>query len=168
MAVAGIVFGVSDHDDRSPLFVQVGEQLHHFVAVGGVEVSGRFVRQDQLGVVHHGAGYGDALLLTTRELLGVVVAAVHDLHFIEDHFYALFPFGAFYAEIDKGEFDVFENGQLIDQVEALEYEADITFAKVGPFAFVVMCDFGTVEHEAAAIGIIEETEDIQQGRFAAS
>ena len=168
MAVAGVVFGVGNHDDGRSLFVEIGEQGHYLVTVGGVEVTCRFIRQDELGVIDHGAGYGYALLLTTGELLGVVVAAVHDLHLVEDHFHALFSFRAFYAEIDEGEFYVFEYGQFIDQVETLENETDITFPKVCSFPLVEVGDFDAVEQEATAIGIIQETEDIEQGGFAAA
>lgn len=34
MAVTGIVFGVGYHDNGCALFVQVSEQLHHFITVG--------------------------------------------------------------------------------------------------------------------------------------
>src|SRR6202046_481916 len=49
-----------------------------------------------------GAGDGDTLLLTTGALLRVVVTTVHDLHFVEDDFDALFSFRSFYAEVDEG------------------------------------------------------------------
>ena len=100
--------------------------------------------------------------------MGVVVATVHDLHFVEDYLYALFSFGAFDAEIYEGEFYVFENGELVDEVKTLENEADVAFAEVGAFAFVEMGYFDTVEDEAAGIGIVEEAEYIQEGGFAAA
>ena len=50
----------------------------------------------------------------------------------------------------------------------MEYEADVAFAEVGSFAFVEVRYFDAVEHEAACIGIVEETEYIQEGRFAAT
>src|SRR6201992_4544608 len=67
MAVAGVVFGVGNHDDGRALFVEIGEQGHHLITIRGVEVTGRFIREDELGVIDHGAGYGYALLLHTRE-----------------------------------------------------------------------------------------------------
>lgn len=145
MAVAGVVFGVCNHDDRGSLLVKIGQQLHDFVTVGGIEVTGRFIGQDKLGVIDDGAGDGDALLLTTGELLGVVVTTVHDLHFVEDDFDALFSFRSFHAEIDEWQFNVFKYGQFVDQVETLEYETDIPFTEVSPFAFVKMRHFGAVE-----------------------
>src|SRR4051812_8638552 len=78
MAVPGIVFTVRNHDDGSTLLVQVGQQGHYLITIAGVEVTSRLIRQDQFGIVHHGAGHGHTLLLTTTQLLRVMVAAVHD------------------------------------------------------------------------------------------
>src|SRR5580658_9922131 len=90
---------------------------------------------------------------------------MHDLHFIEDGFDSLFPFGSFDTEVDQGEFDIFEYGQLVDQIKALEHETDIPFAKVGAFAFVKVRYFGAVEQKATAIGIVEQAEDVQERRL---
>ena len=54
--------------------------IHHFAAVGGVEVTSRLVGEDQLGIHHDGTGNGDALLLTARELLRKVMGAMTDGH----------------------------------------------------------------------------------------
>src|SRR6185437_2194069 len=152
MAIAGVVFGVGNHDDGRSLLVEVGKQGHHFVTVRRVEVTCRFIRQDELGVIDHGAGYGYTLLLTTGKLLRVVVAAVHDLHFVEDGFHALFSFGSFDAKVYEGEFHVLENGELVDEVKTLENEADVTFAEVGAFAFVEVGDFDAVEDKLPPSG----------------
>ena len=167
MAEAGVVFGVGNHDDGRALFVQIGKQGHDLVTIAGVKVTRRFIREDELGVVDYGTGYGDTLLLTTGKLLRVVVAAMHDLHFVKYSFYALFAFRSFDAKIYEGELDVFENRELVYEVEALEYEADIAFAEIGPFPLIEMGDFDAVEDEAAAIRIIEKTEDIEEGGFTA-
>ena len=168
MAVAGVMFGVGNHYNGGALFVEICQQLHYFVTIGGVEVTSRFIGEDELRVIYDGAGYCDTLLLTTRELLWVVVTAVHDLHFIQYDFHPLFSFRSFYTQVDEGKLYVFKYCQLIDQVEALEYKADISFTKVGAFAFVKVSNFGTIEQKASAIGIIQQTEDIQEGGFAAA
>src|SRR5882724_8377718 len=136
VAVAGIVLGVRYHDDGSTLLVQIRQQLHDLVPVRGVVVTCRLIRQDQLRIIHYCPCYGHALLLTTGELLGVVVAAVHDLHLVQDDLHALLAFRSFDAQVDQRKLDVLEYGELIDQVEALEDEPYIPFAQVGSFAFV--------------------------------
>jgi len=168
MAIAGVMFGVGNHYDGRSLFVEIREQGHYLVTVRGVQVTCWFIRQDEFGVVYHGAGYGYTLLLTAGKLLRVVIAPVHDLHLVQHGFDALFSFRTFYTEIYEREFNVFEDGELVDEVKALEDEADVAFAQIGAFAFVEMGDFDAVEDKATAIGIVKQTEDIQKGGFTAT
>jgi hypothetical protein len=43
--------------------------------------------------------------------------------------------GAGHFQIQQRQLDVFENGQLVDEVETLEDEADVSLAQMGPFFF---------------------------------
>jgi hypothetical protein len=61
-----------------PFRVQLLQHAHHFLAVLGVEVAGRFVGQDQLGLRDQRAGDRDALLLAARQLARPVLGAVRD------------------------------------------------------------------------------------------
>jgi hypothetical protein len=61
VGVAGIVLGVCDHNDGRAGLVQLGQQLHYFVAVAGIEVTSRFVGQYQARAVYYSAGHGYAL-----------------------------------------------------------------------------------------------------------
>jgi hypothetical protein len=90
-----------------------------------------------------------------------MITAVHDLHFVQHFLHTLFPFVTFYTQIDQGQFHVFENGQLINQVKTLEYKSDIPFPEIGSFAFVEAGHFDAVKQEASAIWIVEQTQDIQ-------
>src|SRR5947207_361528 len=59
---------VRDHADRRAFTVQFAQQLHHRLAVFRVEVSGRFVRQQDGGFAAERAGDSDALLLAAGKL----------------------------------------------------------------------------------------------------
>ena len=59
------MFRVCYHNNGGTLFIQVSEELHYFVTIGGVKVTCRFIRKDELGIVNYRAGYGYTLLLTT-------------------------------------------------------------------------------------------------------
>ena len=65
--LTGILFGVRHHDYRGTVGIEFLQQGHHFVAIGGVEVTGRLVGQDDFGIGDDGTGYGDTLLLTATE-----------------------------------------------------------------------------------------------------
>src|SRR6188474_2668661 len=55
---------VGDHADGRAAAMQFPQELHHRFAVFRVEVTGRFVRQQDRRLAGDGAGHGDALLLT--------------------------------------------------------------------------------------------------------
>ena len=72
-------------DDKglSELVAQVKEQLMQFFLVLRVKRAGRFIGEDDGRVVYQGTGHGDALFLTTRELVGLVGGAVREFHKVE-------------------------------------------------------------------------------------
>ena len=66
VCLEGLFLVVSHHHYGSAVVaVQVVEEAHDFLPVVGVEVSGRFVGENYLGVADDGAGYGYALALST-------------------------------------------------------------------------------------------------------
>ena len=80
----GVRRRVGDHDDGRAFLIQLAKHPHHFLAMRGVEVAGRFVGEDQLGLADQGAGDGDALLLTAGKLCRPVLGAVGDADLVED------------------------------------------------------------------------------------
>ena len=68
LGVLGDVVFVGDHDDGLAGVVEPAEHLHDLVAGRGVEVAGRLVGQDDVGVVDQRPGDRHALLLAAGEL----------------------------------------------------------------------------------------------------
>ena len=64
------------HDDGFAGFVQLGQHHHDFIAGPAVEVPGRLVGEDELRVVHQGAGDRHPLLLAPGQLQRPVVEPV--------------------------------------------------------------------------------------------
>ena len=93
MSERSIVLGVSHHHHGSTFLIQFGEEVHHFLTVLRVEVTGRFVGKDKLRIGYHGTGNGYTLLLTTRELLRLVLGTVADVHALEHIVHHLLAFG---------------------------------------------------------------------------
>ena len=79
-AAAGVVgenWIVGDEDEGGSFnAIEVEEKLQDVGTVGGVEVAGGFVGEDDGRTQDEGAGKRYALLLAARELHGVVVHAV--------------------------------------------------------------------------------------------
>ena len=61
---------VRDHQNRVTRAMQLAEQFHHDGFVFLVEVAGRLVGQNQLGLIDQGASNRHALLFATRKLRG--------------------------------------------------------------------------------------------------
>ena len=57
------------HGGLAPLMHLPGQQFNDFPPPGAVEAGGGFVREDELRVVHQGAGDGDALPLPAAQRL---------------------------------------------------------------------------------------------------
>ena len=74
---------VRDHQDGAALGVEVGEEIEHDLLVGGVEVAGGLVGEDDLGIVGEGAGNGDALLFAAGKLAGQVMGAIAQAYAVE-------------------------------------------------------------------------------------
>ena len=156
------------HDNGGAFLVQLRKQSHHFVAVGRVEVTGRFVREDKLGLGDHSPRDGDPLLLAPGKLLREMLFPVRNLHPVEHFIDLLFPIRGGHVHVEKGKFHVLVNGQFIDQVETLEYEPDIPLPQVRTLAFLVSGYFDPVEVQLPVRRVIQEPDDIQEGGFAAA
>ena len=135
------MFGVGYHDNGCSLFVQFGKQLHYFGTVLGVQVTSRLIGKDDLRVGNNGTGDSYTLLLTSGELLWEVSGTVADVHTFQDIVHHLFAFGSFYFQVSQRQFHILVNIQFVDQVEALEYETDITFTYLCTFFLFQVTDF---------------------------
>ena len=97
-AVLGDVHLVRDqHHGDAALLVQALEDPHHFDAGPRVEVPGRLVREQDRRVVDQRAGDRDALLLSARQLVRMVVGPVAEPDQIEHLDRALVTFSGLHA-----------------------------------------------------------------------
>ncbi len=73
---AGDLNRVGHEDERRPsLAVEREEEIEDRLAVHGIEISGGLVGEDDLRIVHQCPADGDALFLSTRELVREVAAS---------------------------------------------------------------------------------------------
>ena len=156
------------HNDGGSFLVQFGQQIHHFGSVLRVEVTGRFVGQNQFGIRDYGTGDGYTLLLSAGELLGKVFGTVADVHAFQYFLYPLFPFCGLVAEVGQRQFYVLEDIEFVYQVETLEDEAYLALAYTGT-VFLVQVGHFLSEQLVAAFGrIVQQSQNVQQGRLSAS
>ena len=166
MGIFGDVGLVGDEDDGVAAGVEIVEEGHDLVAGFGIEISGGLVGEDDGGLVDEGAGDGDALTLTTGELVGFVHHASAEVDAFEHGLGACGAFGGGCAVIDEGELDVVERGGAGKEVEGLEDEADLLVADAGELIVVEFGDIVAVEPVAALGGGVEAADEVHQGGFA--
>ena len=102
VGIRGIMLGVGHHDNGCSLLVQLGQQVHDFRPVFGIEVSGRLVGKDQLGPCHDGTGNGNPLLLSPGKLLREVLDPVTNVHPVENRRDQFFFLRRLFLQVDQG------------------------------------------------------------------
>src|SRR6185437_5466844 len=168
VGVRGVPWIVRDHADRRAAAVQLAEQLHHRFAVRRVEVTRRLVGEEDQWIAGDGAGDGDALLLTAGELCRVVLHAVAHANALEGVGDALLALGGRHAAVGERKLDVLVDGQIADQVERLEDEADLPVADAGALARRELGDRLAGEGVLAVRWGIQQSENGQERRLAAA
>jgi hypothetical protein len=144
----------------------VEEQLKDGGAGGFVEGAGGLVGEQDAGVVHEGAAEGGALALATGELLDAVVEAVAEAGAVGELFEAGLGGGVADAGGDGGDEAVFFEGEIGDEVVELEDEADFVAQEMEAAAMAVELD--AVDRDAAAVGLVETAEEMEEGALAAA
>src|SRR5579864_9368661 len=155
-----------DLDDRRALRIQLLEQLHDLFALGGVQVSGWLVRQEQLGARDHGAGYGHQLLLAARQLVGEQILLTDNLKAVERIANDALPLGLLHVAIGKRNVQILENRQAVQQVIALKNESDIPVAQIAALILIQIVDRLIHEVILAGPGAVVHPDEMQQGGFA--
>src|SRR5437867_10153955 len=130
-SVLGDVHLVRDeHDGDAALLIQSLKDSHHFDAGLRIEVPGRLVGEHDRGVVDQGARDRDALLLTARQLVRMMIRTVPETDQREHVQRALVALGRFHsaAAVQQRQLDVVERRGARQQVESLEHEPDFPVA----------------------------------------
>ncbi len=143
------------HQNRRAFLVEGAKHLHDFLPVRGIEVAGRFVSQDERLITDDRACYGDALLLSAGQLSRHVLRSVRDAHTIHGFGDTLLAFAGRHVVIEQRQLDVLGDGQLVDQVEVLEDEADVLLADLAALLLRISSDILVKEEVIAFRGAVE-------------
>src|SRR4051812_24589971 len=69
--------------------------------------------------------------------------------------------------VKQRQLDVLINAEVLEQVEALEDEADLVASQLDHLAFAEAADVLAIEYVGAGAGPVDEADDIEQSRFPA-
>ena len=79
-----------------------------------------------------------------------------------------FPICRAHAAVGQRQLDIFKNGQVADEIEALENESDFAIANAGTFRKGKVRDLMLLQRVAPVRRRIEQTKNGKQGRFPAA
>lgn len=157
---------VGDDDEGASVFTdKVEEEFDDGLAGLGVEIAGRFVSEENAGIVDEGAGDGDALLFAATEFGGEVVQAVLESHAFEE----VGGGGGCVALVDHGwNEDVFEGREFGKQEVGLENEAHALIAQAGKAVGADGVEVLFLKMDGACFRAFEAGEGVEEGGFSGS
>ena len=163
----GEVEVVGDEDaGESVVAVEALEEGEDAVGGEGVEVAGGLVGEQEFWAGDEGSGDGKALLLASGEFARAVMAAAFE-------FYVDEPGGGFgeglfagRAAGEQGHGDVFEGGELRQEVVELPDVADVSVAVGGGLFGGEGGDVDVAAEDGAGGGFVECGEEVEEGTFA--
>ena len=156
-----------DHDDQ-PVFRDLLEQVHDLHAGGAVQRAGRFIRKQDLRIIHQRTGNGYTLHLPAAHLVGLFVDLIFQSHLfqrLDGTAAALFPG---YAGKRQGQLHIGQHILMRDQIVALEDETDGMVAVIIPVFIFEIFGGSAIDDQITAGILIQPADDVEQGRLAAS
>ena len=135
-AVLGDLRIVCYEDDGTSFGMELLEKYQYLERGACVQISRRFVGEDDCRVVHQGTGDGDALHLSAGHLVTLVHQAVAQPYGHQ----CLYGFlvaggGTERGIVHQGEFHVFNGCRFGQQVVTLKYESDLAVTQRGTGVF---------------------------------
>ena len=167
----GIALGqlrvVRDHDDE---FV-VGnllQKIHNLHACLGVERAGRFVRQQNIRVVHKRTRNGHALHLSAGHLVRYLIELIAESDTLQHLDRTLAALCRGHAGERERQLHIGKHRLVRDQVVALEYETDGVVAVGVPVTVGELLGGFSVDDQVTGGVAIQAADDVQQRGLAAA
>ena len=164
LAALGQAQVVGDQDEGGATAgVEFEQQVADVLAGGMVERAGRFVGEQDARAGDEGTCQRHALLLATGQLARVVAGAMGqaDLGQHLVHPCAVLASGQF-----QRQGDVLGGSQRRQQVEALEHEADLARAQLGPSFLIQLAQVLARQRDVATAGQVQSGQQAEQGGLA--
>jgi hypothetical protein len=131
-----------------------------------MQVSRRFIREQEFGIGDDGAGYPDQLLLATGKLARIQIFLADNLKTVERVRHQCSQFALTIMPIRKWDIEVLVNRQIVEQMILLKNESDLLVSQSGALFRFQMMHRGLVEKVFAGPSVIMHPENMQEGRFA--
>ena len=133
-----------------------------------VERTGRLVGEQQPALADDGSGDGDALLLTTGEVVGVAVEVVGQAERVQRRDRSLPRLACIAAVELERQHHVLDGGQRRHEVEPLEHVADVATAQRRQLLGGQVAEVAAVDTDLAGARRFEAAGEMEQRRLAAT
>jgi hypothetical protein len=151
------------HQGHAAFGVFGEQQIDDLLAGGFVEIAGRLVRHQDRGVRRQRPGERHALLFAAGQLRGIVMQAVAEANRVE--FLRRARRGIGIAGQLQRHCDILQCRHGRNQMERLEYDADLAAAKARQRVFVESIERGAIDHHLSAVGTLQSRHHHQKGGF---
>ena len=156
---------VSHHNHRIPLAVNPLEQVHDVNRGFGIQVPGRFVGQDDGGIVNQCPCHSHPLPLSPAHLVGTVLHAVAQPHAEQCLFGPLQTFRLCYPRINQRHGHILQCRVSWQQVKGLKHKTNLLVPYFGQLLFVHVAHIGSVQHILPRSRRIQTPQNIHKSRF---
>ncbi|MNU62891.1 hypothetical protein D3C71_521310 [compost metagenome] len=157
---------MGDDDDGAAFGMQLVKDAQDLLAACLVERAGWLVRQDHVGIVHQRAGNRHALLLAAGEMARPMLGAIRHAEASEQGGCPFTPLAAVAAGIDRRDLDIGERRDFVQQMIALEDEAEMLAPQCRAVVVVEGRGFAAGNLVGAFGRPVEQSENVHQGRLA--
>ena len=144
------------------------QDVHHLQAGFAVQRAGRFIRQQDIRVVHQCPGNCHPLHLAAAHLVGAFLQLVSQSDPLQHFRRAPPPFLPAHAGKRQRQFHVGQHCLVRNQVVALEYKSDRMIPVYIPVLFPELFRAPAVDQQIARRIPVQSADDIQQGGLPAS
>ena len=148
-----------NHDDQA-LFGNLFKNLHHLNAGFCIKRAGRFVGQNDFGIVDKRSGDCYALHLAAAHFAGLLFELIGKPHFFKRLNRPFAPFLPGYSRKRQRQFNVLKNGLMRNQMIILKNKSDGMIAVCVPVAGAESLRRAPVDYKIAAVGMIQPADDV--------
>ena len=150
-----------NHDNQSvgSHFLQKVHDLHTCIRI---QRTGRFIRQQNIRIIHQGTGNGNSLHLSARHLCRFFMHLITEPDFAQGILRPSSALTAGYTADGQRQFHIGQNRLVRDQIVALEHKTDCMVPVGIPVPVFVLSRGDTVDNQISAVIAVQTADNIQK------
>jgi hypothetical protein len=158
---------MGDHDNgNASLLIKSGEQFHDFLTPCRIQISRRFVCQQDFGLANNGPGNCHSLLLSPGKLSGGMGFPSFETHRFQSR-HRVFPaFMGRNSPVDQRQLNIFQRRSPVQQIEPLKNKAQIMPAEHSPLITGQIPHLNPFKQIAPRTGTVQTAQNIHTRGFA--